>query len=88
MAVVALAGAHCGVKDDEVVAHYARADEVSPDVIRLDRLVESVGAAPPRPCILRTQTELRRVSRYLLALSMSVTGGHAPACATAVTSNP
>jgi hypothetical protein len=46
------------VKDDEVVAHYARA---SSGVIRIDQLVEGVVVAPPRPFILRTQTDLRRV---------------------------
>ena len=40
MAVVARAGPHRGVKDDEVVAHYTRAREASPGVIRIDQLVE------------------------------------------------
>jgi hypothetical protein len=61
VAAVARAGPHRGVKDDEVVAHYARAGEASSGVIRIDQLVEGVVVAPPRPCILRTQTDLRRV---------------------------
>ena len=55
MAAVARAGAHRGVKDDEVVAHYGRGGEASPGVIRIDQIV---GVAPPRPCILRTQNDL------------------------------
>jgi len=38
-----------------VVAHYARADEASPGVIRIDQFVV---VAPPRACILRTQDGL------------------------------
>jgi hypothetical protein len=41
-----------------VVAHYARAGEASPGVIRIDQLVEGVLVAPPRPCILRAQHDL------------------------------
>ena len=54
MPTVARAGPHCGVKDDEVVAHYARAGEASPGVIRIDQLIEG-GSSPATPCILRTQ---------------------------------
>jgi hypothetical protein len=52
MAAVPRAGPHRGVKDDEVVAHYARSGEASSGVIRIDQLVEGVVAAPARPCIL------------------------------------
>ena len=61
MAAVARADPHRGVKDDEVVAHYAGAGEASPGVIRIDQLVEGLAVAPPRPPILRTQNDLRRV---------------------------
>jgi hypothetical protein len=43
------------VKDDEVIAHYGRAGEASPGVIRIDQVVV---VAPPRPCILRTLNDL------------------------------
>ena len=52
MAAVARAGAHRRVKDDEVVAHYARADDGSPGVIRIGELAERVVVALPRLCIL------------------------------------
>jgi hypothetical protein len=42
MAAVARAAPHGGVKDDEVVAHYARGGEASPGVIRIDQPVEGV----------------------------------------------
>ena len=37
-----------------MVAHYARADDGSPGVIRIGQLAERVVVALPRPCILRT----------------------------------
>ena len=62
MAAVAGAGTHRGVKDDQVVAHYARAREASPGVIRIDQLVERVlGAATT--CILRTQNTCFHVEK-------------------------
>ena len=57
MAVVARAGPHRRVKDDEVVAHYARVGDRSPGVIRIDELAERVGVALPRLCILRMQND-------------------------------
>jgi hypothetical protein len=42
------------MKDDEMVAHYARADDGSPGVIRIGQLAERVVVALPRPCILGT----------------------------------
>ena len=46
MAAVARAGPHRRMKDDEVVAHYARAGDGSPGVIRIGQLAErSVGSA-------------------------------------------
>ena len=54
MASVARAGPHRRVKDDEVVAHYARAGDGSPGVIRIGQLAERVVVALPRLCILRT----------------------------------
>ena len=56
MAAVPRAGPHGGVKDNEVVAHYARAGEASPGVIRTDQLVEGVVVATI--CILRTQNDV------------------------------
>jgi hypothetical protein len=41
VAAVARAGPHRRMKDDEVVAHYARAADGSPGVIRLVRLAET-----------------------------------------------
>ena len=55
MAAVTRAGPHRGVKDDEVIAHYGRAGEASPGVIRIDQLVEGVVGARSRPGILRTR---------------------------------
>ena len=49
MAAIARASPHRGVKDDELVAHYARAGEASPRVIGIDQLVEGVVVAPPQP---------------------------------------
>jgi hypothetical protein len=49
------------VKDDEVVAHYTRAGDASSGVIWIDQLVEGRGISAATPCILRTQTDLRRV---------------------------
>ena len=66
MAVVPRARPHGGVKDDEVVAHYAHAGEPSPGVIRTDQLVEGVGVATI--CILRTQNDLRRLCRACWSL--------------------
>lgn len=54
MAAVARAGPHRRVKDDEVIAHYARADGGSPGVIRIGQLAERVVVTLPRLCILRT----------------------------------
>ena len=56
MAAVARASPHRGVKDDEVVAHHARAREASPGVIQIDQLDVVVAAATT--CILRTQYDL------------------------------
>jgi hypothetical protein len=47
MAAVARAGPHRRMKDDEVVAHYARADDESPGVIRIGQLAERVVVALP-----------------------------------------
>jgi hypothetical protein len=47
VAAVAYAGPHCRVKDDEVVAHYARASDGSPGVIRIGQLAERVVVALP-----------------------------------------
>ncbi len=47
MAAVARAGPHRRMKDDEVTAHYARADDESPGVIRDRQLAERVVAALP-----------------------------------------
>jgi len=44
------------MKDDEMVAHYARAGERSPGVIPIGQLAERVVVALPRPSILRTNT--------------------------------
>jgi hypothetical protein len=46
------------VKDDEVVAHHARAADASPGVIRLGQLAERVIVALPRLCILRIKNDL------------------------------
>ena len=54
MAAVARKGPHRGVEDDQVVAHYARAGEASPGVIRIDLLVEDGGSAATT-CILRAK---------------------------------
>jgi hypothetical protein len=56
VAAVARASSHRGVKDDEVVAHYARAREASPGVIQIDQPDGVVAAATT--CILRTQYDL------------------------------
>ena len=53
MAAVARAGPHRRMKDDQVVAHYARAGDGSAGVIRIGQLAERVVVALPRPCILR-----------------------------------
>ena len=45
MAAVARAGPHRRMKDDEVVAHYARANDGSPGVIRIGQLAERVVVA-------------------------------------------
>jgi hypothetical protein len=42
------------MKDDEMVAHYARAGDESPGVIRIGQLAERVVVALPRLSILRT----------------------------------
>ena len=47
MAVVARAGPHRRVKDDEVVAHYARAGDESPGVNGIGQLAERVVVALP-----------------------------------------
>ena len=65
MAAVAVAGPHRSVKNDEVVAHYARAGDASPGVIRLGQLAEPVVVALPRLRILRTEKEPGRVRRGL-----------------------
>jgi hypothetical protein len=46
-----------------MVAHYARADDGSPGVIRIGQLAERVVVALPRLCILRTTERPRRPSR-------------------------
>jgi hypothetical protein len=48
VAVVARAVPHRRVKDDEVVAHYARAGDRSAGVIRIGELAEGVVVALPR----------------------------------------
>ena len=45
MATVARAGPHRRVKDDEVIAHYARAGDGSPGVIRSGELAERRGSS-------------------------------------------
>jgi hypothetical protein len=55
VAAVARASPHRRVKDDEVVAHYARAGDRSPGVIGTGQLAERVVVALPRLCILRIQ---------------------------------
>jgi hypothetical protein len=45
VAAVAGAGPHRRMKDDEMVAHYARADDGSPGVIRIGQLAERVGSS-------------------------------------------
>ena len=57
MAAVARAGPHRRMKDDEVVAHYARAGDASPGVIRIGQLAERVVVALPRLCILRIMND-------------------------------
>ena len=57
MAAVARAGPHRRVKDDEVVAHYARAGDASPGVIRLGEPAERVVVALPRLSILRIKND-------------------------------
>ena len=57
MAAVARAGPHRRVKDDEVVAHYARAGDGSLGVIRLGQLAERVVVALPRLRILRIKND-------------------------------
>jgi hypothetical protein len=42
------------MKDDEVLAHYARAGDGPPGVIPIGQLAERVLVAPPQPSILRT----------------------------------
>lgn len=59
MAAVARAGPHRRVKDDQVVAHYPRAGEGSPGVIRIGELAERMVGALPRLCVLRIQSGLR-----------------------------
>ena len=53
MAAVARAGPHRRMKDDEVVAHYARARDRSAGVIRIGQLAEGVVVALPWLCIVR-----------------------------------
>ena len=47
MAAVARAGPHRRVKDDEMVAHYARASDGSPGVIGIGKPAERVEVALP-----------------------------------------
>jgi hypothetical protein len=47
VAAIARAGPHRRMKDDEVVAHYARASEGSPGVIRIGQLAQRVVVALP-----------------------------------------
>jgi hypothetical protein len=42
------------MKDDEVLAHYARAGDGPPGVIPIGQLAERALVAPPQPSILRT----------------------------------
>ena len=65
MPAVARARAHRGVKDDEVVAHYARADEASPGVIRIDQPVERVGSRAATTLHPTSAERPRRVRRGL-----------------------
>jgi hypothetical protein len=64
------------VKDDQVVAHYARAGEASPGVIRIDLLVEDGGSAATT-CILRAKDgrrHARRLAHEVLPSRLRVAG--------------
>ena len=61
MAAVARAGPHCRMEDDEMVAHYARADDGSPGVIRIGQLAERVMVALPRLASYELQNDPRGV---------------------------
>jgi hypothetical protein len=52
MAAVARTGPHRRVKNDELIAHYARAGDGWPAVIRKRQLVDRGGLVMPRSCIL------------------------------------
>lgn len=47
MTAIARAGPHRRMEDDEMVAHYTRADDGSPVVIELGQLAERVVVALP-----------------------------------------
>jgi hypothetical protein len=56
VAAIPRASPYCGVKDEEMVAHYARTDGRSPGVIRLGQLGEPVGSSAAMTCIVRIRT--------------------------------
>jgi hypothetical protein len=78
---IAWAGPHRGVKNDEVIAHQARAREASPGVIRIEQLEGVVAAATT--CILRTQNGLppRRRGRVSPFAHSDTHAGHRPSLA-------
>ncbi len=56
MAAVPRASPRCGVKDEEVVAHYARTDGREPAVIQPGQLAQPIGRNTATTCIVRVRT--------------------------------